>query len=170
MWGSSLTKQSIHCWLTKLFFYFGIQGTYWIKQIDFVKCIVICILYMSNRHHHHSHHHLSIMLLGHFSIHSSLTHPEGSSVVSPGSPGSFCLLVCSFLLSSVICYEAFCLHVVSSFFCSLVFCPELGLCLIPLQSLCLFYILSKCILLIFKYISSLLLFFLHLLVQLSNFH
>jgi hypothetical protein len=43
------------------------------------------------------------------------------------SSDSFCLLVCSSLLSTIICYKAFCLHVVSSFFCSLVFHPKFGL-------------------------------------------
>ena len=46
-----------------------------------------------------------------------------------------------FKLSSVICYEAFSLHFLS--LCSPVFCPELRMYLIPLQSLYLFYDLSK---------------------------
>ena len=65
-----------------------------------------------------------------------------SSLVN-GLPGSFCLLVCSFLLSSVICHKAFCLHAVSSFSCSPAFCPELGLYLIYLQYLYLFYNLAS---------------------------
>ena len=40
-----------------------------------------------------------------------------------------------FLLSSVFCYEAFCLYVASTFFCNPVFWPKLGLYIIPLQSL-----------------------------------
>jgi hypothetical protein len=53
-----------------------------------------------NPHHHH-HHHLAVMELGHLLTLPGLIHPEVSSVVSPGSSS---LLVCSFLLSSVICY------------------------------------------------------------------
>ena len=52
-------------------------------------------------------------------------------------PTSFSLLVYS-LLSSVICYGITCLYGAPSFFCSPVFCPKLGLYLIPLPSLCLF--------------------------------
>jgi hypothetical protein len=50
-------------------------------------------------------------------------------------PESSCLLVCSFSVSWEICYGAFCLHVVSSFSCTSVFCPKLGLHLI-LSNLC----------------------------------
>ena len=92
-------------------------------------------------HNHHHQHHLSIMETGHLLTQCDLTHPEVSSMVSPGS---FCLWVCSILLSLVICCEAFCLHVVSHFFCSPVLSPKLGLYLIPLQSLYLIYSLSKC--------------------------
>jgi hypothetical protein len=59
------------------------------------------------------------------------TYPEVSSMVFAGS--SY-LLVCSFLSPWVICYEAFCLHFVSSFSCGPVICPKLGLHLIPLKS------------------------------------
>jgi len=48
------------------------------------------------------------------------------TVCSMVSPGSFCLLVCSSLLSSAIRYKAFCPHVATNFFCSLVFGPILG--------------------------------------------
>jgi hypothetical protein len=84
---------------------------------------------------------------GHFLTRSGLTHPEVSNLVFPGS---FRPVV--FLLSWVIFYETFCLHDVSSVFCSPVFCPKLGVIL--LQSLCLFYNLSKCSLLFLSYISS----------------
>ena len=87
------------------------------------------------------------MELGHLLISSGLTHLDVSSVVSPGS---FCLLFCSPLLFTVICYEAFCLHVVSSFFCSPLFHPNLGLYLNPLQSLHFLNNLSKCIQLFFS--------------------
>jgi hypothetical protein len=56
-----------------------------------------------NVSHHHHHHHPAAMELGHLLIRFGLTHPEVSSLVSPGS---LCLLFCDFLLSSVICYKA----------------------------------------------------------------
>jgi hypothetical protein len=108
------------------------------------------------------------MELGRLLIHSSLTYLEVSLLVFPGT---VCLLVCSFLLSLIICLEAFYLYVADNFFSSPAFCPERGLYLVPLQTLCLFYNLSKCILLFFTHISSLLLlFFLCLLLQWSDFH
>ena len=54
-------------------------------------------------HYHHHHHHVAIIEVCHFLTRSSLIQPEVSSVVSPGS---FCLLVCRFLLSCLVCYEA----------------------------------------------------------------
>jgi hypothetical protein len=51
-----------------------------------------------------------------------------------GLPAVFCLSVCSVLVFSVICHEAFSLYVATSFCCNPVFCPKLGLHLIPLQS------------------------------------
>jgi hypothetical protein len=78
-----------------------------------------------HNHHHHNHHHqLAIMQLGHLLTRSVLTLPEVSLVVSFGF---FNLLVCSVLLSSVICYEEFCLHVATNSFPIPVFCPNLGL-------------------------------------------
>jgi hypothetical protein len=103
------------------------------------------------------HHHVAIKEVGHLLIHSGLTHLVVSSVVFLGS---FCLLGRSFLSIWVICYVAFDLHVVSMFSCSPVFCPKLGLYLIPLQSVYLFCDLSNCIQLFFSYILSLLLLFL----------
>ena len=82
----------------------------------------------------------SYFALGHLFTCSGLIHSVVSSVVSPGS---FCLLVCSFLLSSIICHKAFCLHAVSSFSCSPAFCPKLWLYLISLQYLYLFYNLAS---------------------------
>jgi hypothetical protein len=43
------------------------------------------------------------MELGHLLTRFGLTHPEVSSLVSPGP---LCILFCAFLLSSVICYKA----------------------------------------------------------------
>jgi hypothetical protein len=78
------------------------------------------------------HHHLGIVESGHLLILSGLTHPEVSSVVSPGF---FCPLVCSFLLFCVKCYEAFCWHVAPSS----VYCPKVGLHIIPCN-LCICFI------------------------------
>jgi hypothetical protein len=69
----------------------------------------------------HYHHHLANMELGHLLTRFGLTYPEVSSMVTPGS---FCLLVCSFSLSSVICYVAFCLDVATNFFCICVFVQD----------------------------------------------
>ena len=102
------------------------------------------------------HHHISVMELGHLLTRSGLTHPEVSSKVCHDS---FCQLENSVSLLWVIYYEAFYLHVVSSFSCIPVICPKFVLFLIPLQFVYLFCNLSKCILLLFSYISSLLLLF-----------
>ena len=75
------------------------------------------------------HHRISIMELGHLLTHSDLTYPEVSSKVCHDS---FCQLENSVSLPWVIYYEAFYLHVVSSFSCTLVICPKLVLFLIPL--------------------------------------
>ena len=77
----------------------------------------------------HHHHHISIMELGHLLTRSGLTYPEASSKVCHNS---FCQLENSVSLPWVIYYEAFYLHVVSSFSCTPVICPKLVLFLIPL--------------------------------------
>lgn len=60
-------------------------------------------------HHHHLHnHHVLITEMGHFVTRFGLTHPELSSI---DFHVSSCLLICSFLLSCVTCYEPFCSHV-----------------------------------------------------------
>ena len=82
-------------------------------------------------HDHYCHLHLANLDLGHLLTHSCLSHPDVSVMVFPGS--FCCPFASSFLLSLVICYEAFCLYAASSFFCNPVFCPKLGLYLIPLQ-------------------------------------
>ena len=106
-----------------------------------------------NHHHHHHHHHISFMELGHLLTRSSLTYPEVSSNVYHDS---FCQLDSSVSLPWVIYFEAFYLHVVSSFSCIPITCPKLVLFLTPLQIVHLFSNLSKCILLFFSCISSLL--------------
>ena len=79
--------------------------------------------------HNHHHHRISIMELGHLLTRSDPTYPEVSTKVCHNS---FCQLQNSVSLPWVIYYEAFNLHVVSSFSCILVICPKLVLFLIPL--------------------------------------
>jgi len=68
------------------------------------------------------HYHISVMQLSHLLARSGLTYPEVSSKVCHNS---FCQLQNSVSLPWVIYYEAFYLHVVSSFSCIPVICPEL---------------------------------------------
>ena len=70
------------------------------------------------------------MEFGHLLTRSGLTYPEVSSKISHDS---FCQLENSVSLPWVIYYEAFSLHVVSSFSCIPVICLKLMLFLIPLQ-------------------------------------
>ena len=78
---------------------------------------------------------------------SGLTYPEVSSKVYHVC---FCQLGSSISLPWVIYFEAFSLHVLSSFSCIPVICPKLVLFLTPLQFVYLFCNLSKCILLFFS--------------------
>jgi len=87
------------------------------------------------------------MELGQLMIRSRLTYPEVSSKVCHDS---FCQLGNSVSLPWVIYYEAFYLHVVSSFSCIPVICLKLVLFLIPLQCVYLFCNLSTFILLFFS--------------------
>ena len=102
------------------------------------------------------HQHISVMELGHLLTRSGLTYPEVSSKVYHDS---FCQVGSSVSLHWVIYFDAFYLHVVSSFSFIPVICPKLVLFLTPLQFVHLFCNLSKCILLFFSCISSLLLLF-----------
>jgi len=77
---------------------------------------------------YHHHHHISVMELGHLLTRSGLTYPEISSKICHNSS---CQLGNSVSLPWVIYYKAFYLHVVSSFSCIPVICPELVLFLIP---------------------------------------
>jgi len=70
------------------------------------------------------------MQLGHLLTRSGLTYPEVSSKVYHDS---FCQLGSSISLPWEIYFEAFYLHVVSSFSCIPVICPKLVLFLAPLQ-------------------------------------
>ena len=92
-----------------------------------------------SHHHHHHHHHISVMELAHLLTRSGLTHPEVSSRVCHDS---FCQLGNSVSLPWVIYYEAFYLHVVSSFSCIPVICLKLVLFLFSLQFVYLFCNLS----------------------------
>jgi hypothetical protein len=80
--------------------------------------------------------HMAFMEMGCLLTCFGLTYLEESLMVSPGF---FCLLVCTFLVLSEIYYGTVCLYVASSFFCSAIFCPKLGLYLVLLKSLYLFY-------------------------------
>ena len=80
------------------------------------------------------------MQLGHLLTRSGLTYPEVSSKVYHDS---FCQLCSSISLPWVIYFEAFYLHVVSSFSCIPVICPKLLLFLTPLQFVHLFCNLSQ---------------------------
>jgi len=109
-------------------------------------------LHHHQQHHHHHHHHISVMGLGHLLTRSGLTYPEFFSKVCHDS---FCQLGKSVSLPWVIYYEAFYLHVVSSFSCIPVISPKSVLFLISLQFVYWFCNLSECILLFFSCIRCL---------------
>ena len=105
------------------------------------------------------------MHFGHLLTRSGLTRLKVSLMVSPGS---FCLLVCSFLiLSSVIYYWGILFVCCNQFLLYPCILSKTGVILV-IFAISLFYNLSKFILLVLSYISSLLLllllFFLRLLV------
>ena len=81
-------------------------------------------------YHHRHHHHISVMEFGHLLTRSGPTYPEVSSKIYHDS---FCQSDSSVSLPWVIYFEAFYLHVVSSFSCIPVICPKLVLFLTPLQ-------------------------------------
>ena len=81
---------------------------------------------------HNHHHHIYFMELGHLLTRSGLTYPEVSSKVYHDS---FCQLDSSVSLPWVICFEAFYLHVVSSFSCIPVISPKFVSFLTSLQFL-----------------------------------
>jgi len=83
---------------------------------------------------------MSVMELGHLLTRSGLTYPEVSSKVYRDS---FCHLGRSISLPWVTYFEAFYLHVVSSFSCIPVICPKFLLFLNPLQFVHLFCNLSQ---------------------------
>ena len=84
---------------------------------------------------------MSVMELGHLLTRSGLTYPVVSSKVYHDS---FCPLGSSISLPGVIYFEAFYLHVVSSFSCIQVICPKFVLFLTPLQFVHLFCIPVSC--------------------------
>ena len=104
------------------------------------------------------------MELGHLFTRSGLTYSEVSSKVCHDS---FCQLWNSVSLPWVIHYDAFYLHVVSSFPYIPVICPKFLLFLISLKFVYLFCNLSKCILLYFISAAVILLASLALTVQVS---
>ena len=104
-----------------------------VKQSSSIIIIIIIII-------------ISFKELGHLLTRSGLTHPEVSSKIYHDS---FCQLGNSASLPWAMYFEAFYLHVVSSFSCIPVICPKLALCLTPLQFVHLFCNLYKCILLLF---------------------
>jgi len=75
---------------------------------------------VSYHHHHHHHLHISVMKLSHLFTCSSLTYPEVSSKVYHDS---FCWS--SISLPSVIYFEAFYLHILTTFPFIPVICPNL---------------------------------------------
>ena len=107
---------------------------------------------LHHHHHHHHHHHVSFMDLGHLLTLSDLTYPEVSSKVYRDC---FCRLGSSISLPWVIYFEAFYLHVASSFSYIPVICPKLVLILTSLKFVHLFCNLSKCIQLFFSCMCNL---------------
>jgi len=95
--------------------------------ISLVPFWLVSVLVSFIVYHHHHHHH--VIELGHLLTRSGLTYPEVSSKVCHNS---FCQLDNCVSLPWVIYYEEFYLHVVSSFSCIPVICPEFVLFLIPL--------------------------------------
>ena len=95
---------------------------------EFVKRFVFC--QSTHHHHHHLHHPISVMELGHLLTRSSLTYPEISSKVYHDS---FCQLGSSVSFLWVIYFEAFYLHVVTSFSCIPLIFSKFMLFLTPLQ-------------------------------------
>jgi hypothetical protein len=126
-----------------------------------VRIIIVAVEKDHHHHHHHHHHHLANLQLGHLLTHSGLTLLE-VSLLSRLVPSAFWSVVFYYSLTY---YKAFSLYVANSVLRIPVFCSKLGLYLVLLRALCLCFNLSKFILLLFSYISSLLLlFFLQLLL------
>jgi hypothetical protein len=96
-----------------------------IKVVSLGIIIIIIIIY--------------VVQLGHLLTRSGLTCSEASSKVCHDS---FCQSGSSVSLPWIIYYEAFCLHVISSFSCIPVICPKLELFLTPFQFVYLFCIFS----------------------------
>ena len=117
------------------------------ERVELYICSPLCIHagYRVNPififiYHHNHHYHKSVMELGHLLTRSVLTYPEVSSKVCHDS---FFQLGSSVSLLLVTYFEAFYLHVVSSFSCVPVIFPKLVLFLNPLQFVHLFCNLSQ---------------------------
>ena len=93
-----------------------------------------------HNNNNNNNHYISFTELGHLLTRSGLTYPEVPSKIYHDS---FCKLRSSVSLASVIYFEAFYLHVVSSFSCIPVICTKFVLFLNPLQFVHLFCNLSK---------------------------
>jgi hypothetical protein len=89
------------------------------SKLSSIVLILVHEIFLKHHHHHHQAH----MELGHLLTRSGLTLLE---VPLMASPGFFCLSVCSFLLSSVIYHQVFCLYIASNFFCIPAYCPKTG--------------------------------------------
>jgi hypothetical protein len=93
----------------------------------------------TQNHHHHHHHHLHHHYIANVELtHSSLTCLEVFLLVSPCF---FSLLVCSFLVLSVLYYRTFCSYVATNFCCIAVFClkhacPQAKVAVLPLDLPC----------------------------------
>jgi hypothetical protein len=61
------------------------------------------------------------MVLGHLLTRADLTRLEVCAMVTPGF---FCLLVCNFLVFSVIYFVQSCLYVATNVFCMPIFCKK----------------------------------------------
>ena len=110
-------------WLKISFLSFGEKNAHWNIRIQewggerkkkpWRRLDVSCT-HVNHHHRHRHHHHISVMELGHLLTRSCLTYTEVSSKVYHDS---YCQLGSSVSLPRVIYFEAFYLHVVSSFSC-----------------------------------------------------
>jgi hypothetical protein len=81
-------------------------------------------------HHHHHHHHVDMIQCSW----ATCSPVPIAHILSDDLPRFFLPVGVQFLWPWAICHEAFCLDVVSNFFCRPAFCSRLRLYLIPLQS------------------------------------
>jgi hypothetical protein len=120
------SKLSQYYVVRTMHFFFALWPT--VRLFIIIIIIIIIVIY--------------VMELGHLLTRSGLTYPKVSSKICHDF---FCQLGNKVSLPWVIYYEAFYLHVVSSFSCIPVICLKLMLFLISLQFMYLFFNQSKCI-------------------------